>query len=84
MKDVDFVRRYQPAKLLAATVAERLFPPLDNPQFVRADKADHVRMDDSIVGVFFEGEARAYPTWALDNYHIVNDHWGEQPVVITA
>lgn len=83
-KDIDFVRRFQPQKLLAAKVAERLFPPLNYPPFVPVEHAKHVRPDDSIVGVFYQGKARAYPTWALDNYHIVNDRWDDDPVVVTA
>ncbi|MBI4473245.1 MAG: DUF3179 domain-containing protein [Acidobacteria bacterium] len=82
--DLDFVNRFQADKLLAAHLAERVFPPLDNPQFVKARDAGHVRLDDAIVGVTFRGKARAYPTWALDNYHIINDRWDGEPVVITA
>lgn len=82
--DVDFVNRFQRKKLLAAEMAERLFPPLDQPRFVPAGEADHVRLDDSIVGVNYRGRSRAYPTWALDNYHIVNDRWDGESVVITA
>lgn len=82
--DIDFVNRFQKDKLLAAHIAERLFPPLDHPRFVPAAEADQVRLDDSIVGVFYRGRARAYPTWALDNYHIINDRWGDEPVVVTA
>ncbi len=82
--DFDFVNRFQREKLLAADLAEKLFPSLDGPTFVAAKDAAHVRMDDSIVGVAYRGKARAYPTWLLDNYHIVNDDWDGDPVVITA
>ncbi|MFC1762573.1 DUF3179 domain-containing (seleno)protein [Planctomycetota bacterium] len=45
----------------------------DRPQFVSAPDARHMRADDYVVGLVYQGHARAYPLWVTDNYHMIND-----------
>lgn len=60
-------------------IAEFLLP-LDRPAFVAGSQAGHMRDDDYVIGLAYEGEARAYPVWILDYYHSVNDWIGDTPV----
>ena len=61
----------------------RMISAWDRPEFVPADSADHMRDDDYVVGLVHRGVARAYPLWITDNYHVVNDRIGGDPVVFT-
>jgi Protein of unknown function (DUF3179) len=56
----------------------------DDPELVPGARATHMRGDDYVVGLVFLGSARAYPLWVIDNYHIINDHIGDQRVVVTS
>ncbi len=46
---------------------------LNNPEFVVAREAAFMEPDDLVVGVVVDGRARAYPWFALRNFHIAND-----------
>ena len=50
----------------------------DDPEMVTAPSADHMRADDYVIGLVFNGSARAYPLWVVDNYHVVNDTVGDE------
>ena len=58
-------------------------PSIDNPKFVTADDADFLRGKDRILGVFRNGIAKAYPIRILDYHEIVNDHFGDQAIVVS-
>jgi len=57
-------------------------PSIDTPKFLEASETllDH---HNRVLGVFKNGIAKAYPINILNYHEIVNDHFGEQPVVIT-
>lgn len=57
-------------------------PSIDNPKFV---KVYETKLDDEdrILGVFENGIAKAYPIEILNYHEIVNDYFGNKPVVIT-
>ncbi len=57
-------------------------PSIDAPKFL---KASETLLDQNvrILGVYKNGIAKAYPINILNFHEIVNDHFGEQPVVIT-
>ncbi|MGE0480186.1 MAG: DUF3179 domain-containing (seleno)protein [Phycisphaerae bacterium] len=42
-----------------------------------------LRANDRVVGLFTQGEARAYPLWILTWHEVVNDTIGGRPVAIT-
>jgi hypothetical protein len=52
------------------------YPKCVDPQFVPAARAFHMRPADWVVGFVHNGDARCYPCWIMDNYHIVNDTVG--------
>lgn len=62
----------------------RLIASLERPRFVPAAEAVHMRDDDHVVGLALDGESRAYPLWIIDYYHVVNDTFGDEPVVVTS
>ena len=59
-------------------------PALDSPKFVTAAQADRVLRDsDVVLGVEFQGVAKAYPIRILNWHEIVNDEVGRQPALVT-
>ncbi len=58
-------------------------PALSNPKFVSAEKADFVKKDDRVLGLFINGEAKAYPIKIMNWHEIVNDTVGGKKVMIS-
>jgi len=59
-------------------------PAIDNPQFVSASEADNAYDPDELVlGVEFNGDARAYSVPLLSNHEIVNDTVGGVKLAVT-
>jgi hypothetical protein len=73
---------FAPDKLSGSSGLAKAFPSLDTPVYVGAAEATHTRLDDEIVGVVYRSRARAYPTWAVRHFHIVNDRWDEEHLLV--
>lgn len=58
-------------------------PSIDNPKFVDPNEADFLSNDDVVVGVNYNGIVKAYPLQILVWHEIVNDMFGDTPLVIT-
>jgi len=58
-------------------------PALTSPRYVPAAKADLMRDDEQVLGVFLNGVARAYPTRILSWHELVNDRFGNLPVLVS-
>ncbi len=59
-------------------------PAIDDPQFYTAVEADEFYdPDELIIGVEFDGEARAYSIPLLSRHEIVNDTVGGRKIAIT-
>jgi hypothetical protein len=58
-------------------------PPIHEPKFVAANDEDFVRDKDRVLGVVYNGIAKAYPVLILDQHEVVNDHFGDTAVVVT-
>jgi Protein of unknown function (DUF3179) len=56
----------------------------DDPDFAPAAAATFMRPDDYILGVRIDVEARAYPLWIIDYYHVVNDRSGDRRFIVTS
>lgn len=57
---------------------------IDDPQFLDADEADEeYAPDEEVLGVVFEGEARAYSVPLLSSHEIVNDTVGGHAIAVT-
>lgn len=81
-RTVDAGGPFRTDRLSGSSGLSKAFPSLDDPIYVPAAAAADVRPDDEIVAVAFGGRARAYPTWASNNFHIVNDRTGDQPLLV--
>lgn len=57
-------------------------PSIDNPKFLKASEV-LLKDGDRILGVQLNGIAKAYPINILNYHEIVNDYFGDDPVVIT-
>ena len=57
--------------------------PLNNPDMVPAAQATYMKDSDVVLGVFIQGQARAYPWWLTSNYHVVNDTIADTPLLLT-
>ena len=57
---------------------------IDTPEFEPAEQADRVMANEELViGLVGERERRAYSTWQLDRYEIVNDVFEGRPIAVT-
>ena len=58
-------------------------PALNVPLLELAEEAAFLREEDRVLGVVYEGEARAYPLLILWWHEIIKDVLGEVPVIVT-
>ena len=59
-------------------------PSIDSPRFYSVLEADaEYEPDEVVMGVEFNGEARAYPIGLLSSHEIVNDMVGGRPIAVT-
>jgi len=58
-------------------------PPIHQPKFVTHDDQKFLRDKDRVLGIVYDGIAKAYPVRILDRHEVVNDHFGETAVVVT-
>lgn len=57
---------------------------IDNPKYESAEAGDStLEPNERVIGIFINGEARAYPIPILSSHEIVNDVVGGEPVAIT-
>ena len=59
-------------------------PAIRQPRFLQGSDA-RAQMSDAemVMGILFEGEARAYSLWQLDAHEIVNDQIGDIKFAVT-
>ncbi|PKM38500.1 MAG: hypothetical protein CVV06_00235 [Gammaproteobacteria bacterium HGW-Gammaproteobacteria-10] len=72
-----------PSEILSGGPAKDSIPAIDNPRFVEAGRADFLSNDSRVLGMSYQGVAKAYPIDILNWHEIVNDRFGDEPVVIT-
>ena len=60
-------------------------PSIDNPKFIvdPGVNSGGLADDEIVIGVYFDGEARAYPHYILDWHEIVNDVLGNFPITLS-
>ena len=59
------------------------FVPLDNPEFLTAEDASFLGDDNLVMGLYIEGQARAYPVGMVYYHHVVNDTVDGRPILVT-
>ena len=69
---------------IVTLLAPDAIPSIDNPQFYSVSDADQeYDLDELVLGVEFDEDARAYPIGLLARHEIVNDTVGGQPIAVT-
>jgi hypothetical protein len=58
-------------------------PALFSPKYVKAMNADFMRNEEGVLGVYRNGIARAYPTRILSHHELVNDRFGDDPLLVS-
>jgi hypothetical protein len=56
-------------------------PALTNPRYVKVGDAEFMKDNEQVLGVYLNGIARAYPTRILSWHELVNDEFGDLPVL---
>lgn len=64
-------------------VYESRFVPLYDPEFISSVDAGYLRDDEEILGIYFDGTAKAYPLTMGFYHHIFNDKIGDKDVLVT-
>lgn len=64
-------------------VRRTAFAPLDQPEFLEAEEAGYLADDELVLGLEWQGQARAYPVSMLTYHHVINDAVDGRPVLIT-
>lgn len=60
-------------------LARGALPAISNPTFVKAEEAA-IADDSWVLGVFIDGQARAYSLNVLNHIEVVNDRFGDEQV----
>ncbi|MDI1309280.1 MAG: DUF3179 domain-containing protein [Methylotenera sp.] len=58
-------------------------PSIDRPKFLSVSKADYIKPTDRVLGISRNGVVKAYPIAILNFHEIVNDRFGDEPLVVT-
>ncbi len=68
----------------AAVLPMDALPAITGPEFTTVAETDRwLKEDDLVLGIVYRGIPRAYPVRILDRHEIVNDRFGDEPVVVT-
>lgn len=59
-------------------------PELTKPEFITAEQARYLHPEDRVLGIYLNGEAKAYPLRILNWHEIVNDIVGGKAIIITS
>lgn len=79
-RQTDWLATVDPKRIFK--VPKQTFPIAIDPEAAPGDEAPFMRPSDWIVGLVVNGQARAYPGWVMDNYHVVNDTLGGTQVAV--
>jgi hypothetical protein len=72
-----------PKEILWGGVPRDGIPAINNPILVEAAEADFLSDADRVLGLDRNGVTKAYPIRIMDRHEIVNDLFGEEPIVVT-
>lgn len=75
--NVDFL------EIMSGGPAKDGIPSIDKPQFIAASQEEKVQDVEPVIGISFNGDARAYPLRILMWHEIVNDVVGGKPLAVT-
>lgn len=70
--------------ILGCTVGQDCIPSIDNPKFETIEQADTWLLgSDTVFGVNYNGEQKAYPQRIMNWHEIVNDEIANEPIAVT-
>jgi hypothetical protein len=72
-----------PSEIISGGPPRDGIPALFHPEYVPADQAAFMRDDEQVLGVSFNGVARAYPLRILSWHELVNDDFGPDPLLVS-
>jgi len=58
-------------------------PAIEKPRFAMRGKGEQIDPDDRVLGLVHQGTAKAFPISIMNWHEIVNDRFGNEPVVVT-
>lgn len=76
----DFPARLRVEEILWGGVRVDGIPALDNPTMLTPAQATYLQPEDAVFGLYFNGDARAYPLRIMDWHEMANDVVGGVPV----
>ena len=80
----DVTRHTIPLREIVSSVPRDTIPALSDPTFLSADQVTGLLKDsDRVLGVSWNGEAKAYPVRILNWHELVNDTVGGRPVLVS-
>jgi hypothetical protein len=80
----DVTRHTIPLREIVSSVPRDVIPALSDPTFLSADQARGLLKDsDRVLGVSWNGEAKAYPVGILNWHELVNDTVAGRPVLVS-
>ena len=80
----DVTRHTIPLREIVSSVPRDIISALSDPTFLSADQARGLLKDsDRVLGVSWNGEAKAYPVRILNWHELVNDTVGGRPVLVS-
>jgi len=80
----DVTRHTIPLREIVSSVPRDVIPALSDPTFLSADQARGLLKDsDRVLGVSWNGEAKAYPVGILNWHELVNDAVAGRPVLVS-
>ena len=71
------------AEILSGGPPKDGIPAIDRPRFIKANAAKFLFDESRVLGVFLNGEARAYPVSILNWHEVVNDQFGAEGIAVT-
>ncbi len=80
----DVTRHVIPLSAIDDSIPRDAISALTRPRFVAAEEArGRLKDSDRVLGVFLNGEAKAYPIRILNWHELVNDQAGGQPTLVS-
>jgi len=80
----DVTRHTIPLREIVSSVPRDIISALSDPTFLSADQARGLLKDsDRVLGVSWNGEAKAYPVGILNWHELVNDAVAGRPVLVS-
>lgn len=80
----DVTRHIVPLSEIQRSLPKDAIPALVHPRFVTpSEVGKQLDVEDRLLGVYLNGEAKAYPIRILNLHELVNDEVGGQPILVS-